>query len=129
MKFTKGERFGCLTVIGAAPPLLGRGPYKRSRVAVLCDCGRRFAYLPENLSPARKHCKACAPLATGGPNQFMAGELHRKAKLTQAAVREIRESALSGNELAQKLGVSKSTVSNVRRGKTWTRDSVNVGGA
>lgn len=41
------------------------------------------------------------------------------AKLTLAAVREIRESSESGASLARRIGVSESAVSLVRRNRTW----------
>ena len=48
------------------------------------------------------------------------GERHGASKLTDAAVREIRASTLTGRELAAKFGVSESAVSLVRRGRSWT---------
>lgn len=47
------------------------------------------------------------------------GEQAPWSKLDEAAVREIRESAESGAELARKFGVSGTTISRVRRGETW----------
>lgn len=49
-----------------------------------------------------------------------AGEAHGEAKLTEDAVREIRSSTLTGRALAARFGVDESTVSLVRRGKSWT---------
>ena len=47
------------------------------------------------------------------------GEAHHAAKLDEAAVAEIRSSALSQRALARKFGVSQATVSDARLGKTW----------
>lgn len=41
------------------------------------------------------------------------------AKLTDNDVRHIKESMLPGVELAQLFGVSKSTISSIKKGKTW----------
>lgn len=47
------------------------------------------------------------------------GEKHSSAKLTDAAVREIRASALPLRHFAEKYGVTKEAVSCVRRRRTW----------
>lgn len=47
------------------------------------------------------------------------GERHGNAKLTDAIVREIRQSDESGAALARRLNVSQATVSLVRRRKIW----------
>lgn len=47
------------------------------------------------------------------------GESQGLSKLTEADVKYIRESSLSGDKLAKELGVAKSTVNRVRSGKTW----------
>ncbi|QGH73702.1 HNH homing endonuclease [Klebsiella phage 117] len=47
------------------------------------------------------------------------GEAQGLSKLTEATVKLIRESTLSGDRLAKELGVAKSTVNRVRSGKTW----------
>ena len=48
------------------------------------------------------------------------GEMHNNAKLTDAAVAEARASSLPLHVLAKKYGVSPSTMSVARNGKTWT---------
>jgi hypothetical protein len=45
---------------------------------------------------------------------------HGRAKLTDDQVLEIRNSEEDAAQLAQRLGVSKSTISNVRRRHTWS---------
>ena len=53
------------------------------------------------------------------------GEKHHSAKLNLALAKEIRKSNESGVALGRRLGVSKSTISRVRRGKVWKEgDSV-----
>lgn len=47
------------------------------------------------------------------------GERHHMARLTEAAVTEIRRSLLSDDELASKFGVCRATVTYARNGKTW----------
>jgi len=49
----------------------------------------------------------------------VAGEDNPASKLTADDVRTIRESADTGASLANRLGVSQASVSNVRRGRTW----------
>lgn len=48
------------------------------------------------------------------------GERHSRAKLTEADVQLIRSSGERGLDLAQRLGVHDSTISNIRKRKTWT---------
>lgn len=50
----------------------------------------------------------------------MARELHPRAKLTEAAVAEIRASSGPRRPLAEKFGVSVNTISDVRNGRRWT---------
>lgn len=47
------------------------------------------------------------------------GSANSNAKLTAAQVQEIRSSSLSDAEIAAKFGVSRSTVVNVRKRRTW----------
>lgn len=47
------------------------------------------------------------------------GETHGTPILTEAEVRYIRSSDLSGNWLAECMGVAPLTISNARRGRTW----------
>lgn len=47
------------------------------------------------------------------------GEAHNLAKLTADIVRQIRASPLTDRELAEAYGVTRATVFDVRRGKTW----------
>lgn len=47
------------------------------------------------------------------------GEGHGRAKLTWAAVEEIRRSKEKGTELAKRFGVVKSVISAVRLGRNW----------
>lgn len=47
------------------------------------------------------------------------GEAHYNAKLTAAIVLEIRSSTLNNTQLANIYGISRRTISDARRGKTW----------
>ena len=47
------------------------------------------------------------------------GEDHHAAVLTEAMVREIRASTEPTTELANRLAVSRNSVADVRRGRTW----------
>ena len=47
------------------------------------------------------------------------GEQQGMARLTEAAIRDIRSSPLSSSKLALKYGVSSTNVRSVRRGETW----------
>lgn len=53
------------------------------------------------------------------PRTLPTGEAHHNAKLTEVAVKMIRETDLSAPKLAKLLGVDKSTIKRVRRGATW----------
>ena len=52
-------------------------------------------------------------------DRHLAGERHHQHKLTEAEVRNIRASRLSGAQLARTYGVSQTTISDVRSRKTW----------
>lgn len=47
------------------------------------------------------------------------GERHPQAKLTEQAVRDILSSALTARALAERYGVSRDTVADIRRGRRW----------
>lgn len=49
------------------------------------------------------------------------GEKNGRSKLTEQNVKEILNSGLNGQQLADKFGVSRSTINNVRRGDTWQK--------
>jgi hypothetical protein len=55
----------------------------------------------------------------GEVRQLPKGESHHQAKLTLGQVRDIRNSPLTGVELAEKHKVSTVTISRIRRGKIW----------
>ena len=54
-----------------------------------------------------------------GKNNAKQGERHKLSKLTECMVKEIKESAMSGVELAKRFGVSSSTISMIRNGRNW----------
>ena len=49
------------------------------------------------------------------------GEKNGRSKLTEENVKEILTSELNDRQLADKFGVTRSTISSVRRGKSWQR--------
>lgn len=49
------------------------------------------------------------------------GEKNGRSKLTEENVKEILHSSLNGQQLANKFDVTRHTVNNVRRGKTWQK--------
>jgi len=51
---------------------------------------------------------------------FRRGTAHGNSKLTDAAAREIKQSAATNVELAKRFGVARRTVADVRNGKTWS---------
>lgn len=53
------------------------------------------------------------------PGRLPKGEQNKKSKLTEAAVKAIRESDETLTVLAKRYGVSETSVSYARRGKTW----------
>lgn len=52
-------------------------------------------------------------------NRHVHGETHGASKLTEENVSEIRNSSKTGKELAQELNVSETTISDIRKMKTW----------
>lgn len=51
--------------------------------------------------------------------RYPTGERHPMAKLTQKEVSEIRASGLTGSQVAQRYGISKSTAHRILTGRTW----------
>ena len=49
------------------------------------------------------------------------GEKNGRSKLTEENIKEILTSELNGQQLADKFGVTRSTINNVRRGDTWQK--------
>lgn len=49
------------------------------------------------------------------------GEKNGRSKLTAENVKEILNSSLNGQQLADKFGVTRSTINNVRKGTTWQK--------
>jgi hypothetical protein len=81
---------------------------------VCLTCGGKF-YTVEQVEGA---AAAPEPSAPRGP----AGSRNVAARLTEAQVRELREQAGRGTgreELAQRYGISKDTVSRIVRRKLW----------
>jgi hypothetical protein len=90
-------------------------------LAVLHHCDNRACVRPDHLWVGTKSENSRDMAAKGRERvPFLRGERHGEAKLTDAAVRDIRTSDQSGLALAARYGVSPSLVSLVRRRKAWT---------
>jgi len=97
------------------------GPIPRG-LLVLHACDNRACVNPDHLFLGT-HAENSRDMVSKGRQRrprTTAGEAHGESKLTDAAVREIRASSLTGRALAAKFGVSESAVSLVRRGKSWS---------
>lgn len=57
------------------------------------------------------------------------GERHSQAKLTWSVVRVIRESADPGVTLARRFGITNTMITRIRKGRAWSTDPNDVGGA
>ncbi|MFA8669446.1 HNH endonuclease [Escherichia coli] len=71
------------------------------------------------LGTQRQNMQDCSVRGRVNKTVKATGESQGLSKLTEADVKLIRESTLSGAKLAKELGVAKSTVNRVRSGKTW----------
>jgi 5-methylcytosine-specific restriction endonuclease McrA len=69
------------------------------------------------LAKCRPLCHDCHKVKSA--TEKARGESHGRRRLTEADVRLIRSSSLSGKALADLLNVHKMTISNVRNGHTW----------
>jgi len=97
-----------------------RGPIPQG-LLVLHKCDNRACVNPDHLFLGT-HAENSRDMVEKGRRRAprtTAGEAHGESKLTDAAVREIRTSSLTGRALAAKFGVSESAVSLVRHGKSW----------
>ena len=58
--------------------------------------------------------------AYNGPRPWKLGELNHMATLTEEQIKEIKYSTLPQRVFAEKYNIDQSTVSNIRRGHTWS---------
>lgn len=92
-------------------------PLNNARENVLCVC-------------RRCHMQLDGRLRRAGHHRHVWGEAHGQAKLTEAAVTEMRRRRAEGallRELAAEFGVGQSAVSAAVRGKTWTKRTSSSG--
>lgn len=82
-----------------------------------CNPGHLFlgTYADNNADMARKGRHA----ARVHPGWGLRGERHNMARLTEAAVREIRSGGRPTSEYAARFGVSQACIREARRGLTW----------
>lgn len=76
----------------------------------------------ENCADRRRNGKAPIGFRNGAytqPHRVPRGETNGTAKLTWQAVKEIRQAKGGLDALANKFGVSRTTIKDVRRGHTW----------
>ena len=83
-------------------------------------CGNRLCVNPRHLRWATRKENHADKHAHGTAQR---GENHPNAKITEQQVLEIRNSLLSLGELAASFGVTKTTISYIRRGKSWSHVS------
>lgn len=76
----------------------------------------RWAYPAENAADKKRHGTS--------KNPRLPGEANPRSKLTQDQVDAIRSSSDTGTELAAKYGVSKCTIGDIRKGRTWRKTPV-----
>ena len=85
---------------------------------------RHICNNPICVNPA--HLRAGTPLdnaadrVSSGRGAFLKGVSNGRAKLSEAEVKEIQTSYLSGAELGRKFGVSKAMACRIKRGHAWS---------
>lgn len=95
----------------------GPAPTAKHEAAHLCGNGRNGCVNPRHLAWKTHVENKADELIHGTRNR---GERQGISKLTECDVREIRSSADAGKTLAVKFNVSKSRISDIRNGKSWT---------
>lgn len=94
----------------------GPAPSDRHEAAHSCGKGHEGCINPRHLRWATPKENCADTLIHGTHNR---GERNGAAKLTEAAVRHIRQSGRNSRELSEKYGVVPATVRAVRRGANW----------
>lgn len=87
---------------------------------VLHKCDNPVCVNPNHLflGTQSDNCRDMWSKGRANPKQLQ-GEKHGMSKLTAEAVREIRDSSISGVELARKFGITPTTVCDVRKRRIW----------
>lgn len=89
-------------------------------LCVLHKCDVRCCVNPDHLFLGTYHDNVVDMMKKGRAGYKNAlGEHHKRSKLTNVAVREIRATQASAAVLARKHGVSEGTIRSVRRRETW----------
>lgn len=85
---------------------------------VVCrhSCDNRWCINPDHIAIGTRGDNA---RDAKGRGRNARREIHGAAKLTEADIQEIRDSPLSGNQLAKVYSVAESHISNIRHGKRW----------
>lgn len=100
---------------------LANGPIPLERPVIRHTCDNASCCEPTHLEPGTQ-AENVADAVGRARNSAGRGERHRKAKLTEAQVAEIRSpsnAASSGAELARRFGVGRDEISRIRTGKIW----------
>ena len=86
---------------------------------VMHKCDNRWCVNPAHLSVGTP-ADNLRDMREKGRAVYVKGERHGSAKLTEAAVLDIRTKRLSQHSFARLYGVDQSTISDVQTGKIWT---------
>src|SRR4030095_5152697 len=88
---------------------------------VLHRCDTPLCVNPDHLflGTTRDNALDCVAKGRWGKRNFPRGENHHNAKITEATVREIRQSIDTLVVCAERYGLHFGTVSDIRRRKTW----------
>lgn len=90
------------------------------RLVVMHECDNPACVNPDHLVLGTQKENVADMIAKGRGNwRCPAGEGNPNSKLTEVIVREIRSSSEAGKDIAKRLGVSTTTVSDVRRRRLW----------
>lgn len=112
-KKMSASRAICILAHGEPPLGMNQSAHRCGNRICVNPNHLRWASVSQNLNDRREH----------GTLTDVAGEANGRAKLTAEEAREIRRRALAGTEthyeIAADYGVTFSTVSDIKRGKSW----------
>ena len=100
----------------------------RDGAFVGCDCGNKSCVNPEHavIRTPTQHLQKMANIGAYNEAARLAKLMmhaRKRSKLTVDAVRDIRLSSDSSNEVAKQYGVSRQTISRIRSGDAWKETS------
>jgi hypothetical protein len=124
MGFVDRLGYGRISVAKNATMIAHRASYRAFKgeipdgMDVLHRCDVRPCVNPDHLF-AGTHTDNMRDMVAKGRGARMQGEKHPGAIITDAMVAEMLSSTESHRQIARRLGISKTTVWDVRNGKTW----------